>query len=327
LWERNPDIRNPDLIYPGDVIRLEYASGEPRLRVERGALPVQRLAPRARSGPLSAAIPTVPIAPLREYLTESRVVAPDALTTEPYVVAAQGKHLLLGVAGDRAYVRGISDSQVLRFHLFRPSDTYVDPDSGEVLGREALFVGKATLERLGDPATVRVESITRELLPGDVLLPASAGAESVSFLPHPVPASTRGRIIASPDGVRQVGRYSVVALNLGRRDGMEPGHVLGVFLAGERVPDPGVRRVEDPERFDVWRWLLGEEALRAATRARPGRDRGTPLSGSDGVVLPVESAGLVMVFRVFDRVSYALVMEAAEALAVNDVVARPVPRR
>lgn len=285
IWYANPEIDNPHLIYPGDIIKLVYVDGQPRLQVERGR-PTIKLSPEARETRLDKAIPTIPLDAIRPFLTEPRVTTEEALEAAPYVVQSAGEHLIVG-AGDRIYVRAITDNEPSRFAIVRRGETYIDPVTEENLGVEAMYVGDARLQRAGDPATLLVTRSTREALIGDRLLPAVGDAYDANFMPRAPAQPVEGQIIDVVDGVSQIGRFQVVVLNRGEREGMEPGHVLAVYQRGEVVPD------------------------------QVSEDR------NDVVQLPEERAGLVLVFRTFDKVSYALVMRASTNIHLNDIVRNP----
>jgi hypothetical protein len=284
VWYANPQIANPHLIYPGDVITLVYVDGRPQLRLERGG-PL-RLSPRARVLPLEDAIPTIPADAIQQFLSRTRVVDKGELEAAPYIVESADEHLITG-AGDRIYVRGIADESYKRYTVLRQGKPYVDPDTNEVLGHEAIFIADADVQRYGDPATLLLVESNRESLIGDRLLPAIAADIKPTYLPRAPDSQIEGRIISVLDGVTQIGQYQVVVLNRGGRDGLDVGHVLAVYQAGQVVPDK------------------------------------VTASANDSVRLPDEYAGVVMVFRVFDRVSYALVMRATRAIHVLDKVKNP----
>ncbi len=282
VWHINPQIENPHLIYPGDVISLVYLDGKPRLVLRRGR-PTVRLSPRVRERPLAEAIPTIPLDAIRPFLSRPRVLDEAAFERAAYIVASADEHLIAG-SGDRVYARGIGEGPGARFAVLRRSQLYRDPDTGEVLGVEAIHVADARVQRGGDPATLVLERSTREALVGDRLFPVDESPYTDNFFPRAPDRPVEGRIIAVFDGVSRIGQYQVVVLNRGEREGMAPGHVLAVYQAGETVRDP-VRR--------------------------------------EKVTLPEERAGVVMVFRTFDRVSYALVMKATRAIRVLDRVRNP----
>lgn len=284
IWYVNPQVRNPHLIYPGDVLELTYVNGKPQLRVvAKGPI---KLSPRVRSTPWDGAIPTVPIDAIAPFLTRPYVVGENELDSAPYVVDFADEHTL-GGAGMRAYVRAIEASEPQKFDLVRKGGPYKDAETGEVLGYEALFVGSGLLKRTGDPATVAITDTVSEVLVGDRLLPVGEERRIEDFYPRPPSTTVAGAIIDVFDGVSQIGQYQVVVLDRGARDGLEPGTVLRVDQRGETIRDP----------------------VAADSRTK--------------VTLPDESAGLIMVFRTFDRVSFALVMEAERPMHVLDRIRNP----
>ncbi len=285
VWQVNPQIANPHLIYPGDVISLIYVDGKPMLRVNRGKQTI-KLSPTARAERLDRAIPTIPIDAIKQFLTQPLVVAEGELEAAPYVVESADEHLVAG-AGNRVYVRGISDTTVGRYNFYQPGDKLIDPDSKEMLGIQAVYLGEGTVQKFGDPATVVLERTTREVGIGDRLKAIGQDEIHASFLPHPPSSEVKGRILAVIDGVSQIGTYQVVAVNLGTREGMEVGHVLRIQQAGQAV-----------------------------------KDKVTP-APNDMVTLPDEDAGLLMLFRTFDKVSYGLVMEATRPIHVLDYITTP----
>ena len=283
VWYVNPQVANPHLIYPGDTLNLVYVDGKPRIQRDDTTV---RLSPRIREESLDNAIPTIPLDAIEPFLTRAIVVEEGELDDAPYVVQAADEHIVTG-AGDRVYVRGIDGNEVTLFDVFEPGDAYIDPDTNEVLGYEALYAGTGPVQKFGDPATIKLVKTAREVRVGDRLLPADRGALPAHFQPHAVPSGTEGHIISVVDGVQEIGQFSVVTLDLGERDGMEIGHVMRVFQQGEVIKDP--------------------------------------VSGkySDKVKLPDEEAGVVMVFKTFEKVSYGLIMSATRAIHVLDYVRTP----
>lgn len=313
VWQGNPQVANPHLIFPGDVLMVSTIDGRPVMQVARGPaavaagvtdggtvaiterpapiprdssgrpLSVVRLSPQVREIELEKAIPTIPMDAIRQFLEGSIVVGNGELDKAPYVVSFADEHMS-GGTGYRIYVRGVKDSDVGRYMVVRPGKEYRDPDSGAKLGREALYLAGAELERIGDPATMELVKGKREVLKGDRLIAGEPETFNYNFMPHAPAAETKGRVISVFDAVNQIGQHQVVVLNLGKRDGMEAGHVLAVFQDGEKVKD-------------------------------------TVRGGS--VKLPDERAGTVIVFRTFDKVSYALVTKAVRAIHINDRVKNP----
>jgi hypothetical protein len=288
IWQVNPQVRNPHLIYPGDVLSLAYIGGRPVLQVQRGGGGgVERLSPRIRTEPLEEAIPTIPYETIRAFLSRPAVLDRKQIDSLPYLVAQ--REGLMASAGDDVYVRRVADAGVGRvFNVVHVGEPLVDPDDNEIVGYEGIYVGQGSVRRSGDPATLRLTETDREATVGDLLLDEEDEVP-IDFLPRAPEGNIEGRIMSVVDGVSLIGQYHVVVINRGRRDGLEPGHVLRAFHTGEEIRD-----------------TVGKG----------------PESGQK-VRLPDEPAGVMMVFRTFDRISYALIMEATDAIRVLDTVRNP----
>lgn len=284
IWYENPEIGNPHLIYPGDVIRLTVVDGEPRLTVERGGGTV-KLSPKVRVESLDVAVQTIPISAIRPFLTGDRVVGREALDTAPYVVAG-GEERVLGARGDTVYARGLPADPERGWSLVREMGAIEDPETGEVLGYEARYLGRARLEREGDPATFRIADSQREIRAGDRLLVAEQRELQARFTPRAPESEVAAVIVSARDRVSRIGQYDVVILNRGSADGLEAGHVLEIFKRGREVVD---RFAEDKET----------------------------------VTLPEEKAGELIIFRTAERLSFGLVMEASRAMGINDIARSP----
>lgn len=280
IWYVNPQIANPHLIYPGDVLVLTYVDGQPRLTLQRGPM---RLGPQVRSSPLDNAIPTVPIDAIKPFLTRPYVLEEGQLESAPYVVAFADEHIM-GGAGQRVYVRSITDTEHAKFEVVRKGGVYEDHETGEVLGHEALYIGSGLLRKIGDPATVLLTSTEQESIKGDRLLPASQDVALQNFQPKAPDADINGAIISVLDGVTQIGQHNVVVIDRGSNDGLVVGDVLDILHRGETIKD--------------------------SVSSNP----------SDTVKLPDENAGILMVFRTFERVSFGIVMHATRAIHVLDKV-------
>jgi len=287
IWYVNPQIDNPHLIYPGDVINLVYVDGKPQLRVQRGK-GTFKLSPKARAERLDTAIPTIPIDAIQQFLTQPLVADQSTMEDAAYVVSSADEHLIVG-AGDRVYVRGLKDDEGDRFHIFRPGDAYLDPASGEVLGYEALYLGDATAQKFGDPATLKLTRTTREINIGDRVMPMTQEDVYAYFTPHSPDEEIEGTIISVVDGVSQIGQYQIVVLNRGTREGVDVGTVFEIYQTGELIVDQIKNKTER----------------------------------NANIKLPDEKAGILMVFRTFDKVSFGLIMKATSALHVGDTVRTP----
>ncbi len=289
IWEVNPQIENPHLIYPGDRIHFSYVDGEPRLRLERGARTYrmspgdEKLSPRIRSTPLESAIPAISLEAIQGFLVQNRVVEPEELERAPYVVQGDNERLVLG-AGDRLYVRGVlPDSQ--SFNFVRKGPIYVDPETNEILGREATYIGLGrVLAQEDEISTMLVTSSRERVQIADRVLPTEERRLDSTFFPRAPEDDTNGEIISVFSGVTQVGQYDVVVINRGTRENLDSGHVLAIYQKG------------------------------ALARDRVARDT---------IRLPSERAGLLMIFRSFEKLSYGLVLQAERPLAVGDEVRNP----
>jgi hypothetical protein len=284
LWDVNPQIDNPHLIYPGDELYLTWVDGEPRLRLRRGR--EVKLATSMRVSPLDIAIPAIPLDQIGAFLKRHRILNGDDLDNTAYVVAGDEDHLL-SAPGDRIYGRGIFPDGERRFEVFRAGDTYVDPLTGELLGYQARDIGSSRLVGSNtDPVTeLEVTRVTEEVRIADRLLPVQERVLDAMFQPRaPRSEIVDGFMIAVDGGLSQIGTDDIVVLNRGTREGVEVGNVLAIYQTGATVYDRVAR---------------------------------------ENVSLPDTRAGLLMVFEVFDKASYALVLTASRPLKVMDKVRNP----
>jgi hypothetical protein len=290
VWQINPKIRNPHLIYPGDVIVLYYVNGKPYLTLEgaAGVVPPKeietvKLSPKVRYESLDKAIDTIPRSAIGPFLYRPRVVTQEEIDNAPYIVSSYEEHLISGT-GNRIYAKKITDNTIAQYGVIRPGQVYRDPDTNEILGYEVIRVAAARVVRGGDPTTLTLVDAKREVLNGDLLLPSEVSELDFNFFPQPPRDQITGQIISVFDGVSMIGQYNVVVLNRGKRDGLIPGHVLAIYQSGKEVQDP---------------------------------------QSTSWVTLPDERAGVLMVFKTYDKVSYALVMRATRAIHIYDRVTNP----
>jgi hypothetical protein len=287
IWYVNPEVENPHLIYPGDVLALVTIDGQTRITAVRGSS--YRLSPQARITPLTDAVTSIPYERIAAFLSKGLVLEKDQIDGLPYIMGTRGNHLV-AASGNDLYVRGGDPaSPGTRYSVVHVGDELIDPDDNRVVGYQGIYVGEGALTRGGDPATVRLTDTNREALLGDRLLPETVDIP-LNFFPKAPDTDIEGRIISVVDGVSLIGQYHVVVLNRGARDGLAPGDVLTVFQAGDVVKD----------RFAGGSMFRGER-----------------------VKLPDEEAGTVMVFKVYDRIGYGLVMEATSDIHVLDAVRNP----
>lgn len=289
IWHSNPDIKNPHLIYPGDIISLYYVNGQPRLGINMKQVPGStRLQPQIRTYPLNEKDIGIAIQAIKPFLIRPQVVAEETLDTAPHVLDSREARLIYG-SGDEVYVHGLNNAWAgQRFSVFRPGKKLLDPKTGELLGYEATHASDAELIREGEPATIELQDAVREVLRGDRVLPLDPGPEGFYFIPHAPAPATKGSIVSLFNALSQVAQYQIAVVNLGQRNGMEPGHVLEIRQAGRTITDHFHRGQKDRE-----------------------------------VTLPSEPSGLMMLFRTFDKVSYGLIMESDHPIRIGDIVTGP----
>ena len=305
VWHINPGIRNPHLIYPGDIIVMYMVDGKPYITLDGQAgmrpsgttveklprdvkpgLKVVKLSPSSRVSGIHKAISTIPMNAIRPFLDRPRVVTEDQIDDAPYIVSSYEEHLISGT-GNKVYAMNI-ETPLAAYNIVRPGKEYIDPETGDVLGYEAIYLADARLLKVDEdkPATLIVTKALREVLNNDVLIPYEQRDEMFQFTPRSPQEQVKGQIMSVFNGVSQIGQHMVVVLNRGEEDGLAPGHVLAVMQKGAKVNDSR-------------RWIF------------------------TSVELPDERAGIMMVFKTYKNLSYALIMEASRAMHVNDRFENP----
>ncbi|MFL0798714.1 MAG: LysM peptidoglycan-binding domain-containing protein [Cellvibrionaceae bacterium] len=294
IWQVNPQIMNPHLIYPGDTVYLRFVNGQPQLHVTRGADGrTMKLSPSKRISPLTEAIPSIPLDEIAAFLSESRIVDEEDFEDTPHVLAGGENRLIVG-AGDRLYARGMFTEGVKVYGVYRPGDAYRDPESGNILGYSAQDIGAVKMIATkpideddledGYVGTFSVIRTNQEIRVEDRLLPSEEREVDSIFYPSAPEADVNGVIMSVEGGVSQIGTLDVVSINRGLRDGLDVGNVLTIYKRGGKVKD----RLEG----------------------------GT-------IELPDERAGMLIIFRSFKKMSFGLVLEASRPLSVNDKVKNP----
>jgi hypothetical protein len=234
IWYINPDIENPHLIYPGDVLGLIYVEGRQMVAPIRASS--YRLSPEARATPLTEAVTSVAYEDIAAFLTVGGVLQRDQINELPYLLASRGDHLMAS-AGNTVYIRrNSSDVLGQRFSIVKVGDELLDPDTNRVVGYQAIIVGAGTLRRGGDPATMAITESTMEANQGDLLIPFDNHLP-LNFFPKAPSTDIDGRIISVVGGVSQIGQFMVVVMNRGTNDGLTVGDVLTVFQDGPEVAD------------------------------------------------------------------------------------------
>ena len=295
IWYVNPKIQNPHRIYPGDVLVLGYdRSGRPQISVQsEGAL---RLNPALRTSPLDEAIPAIPYASIAAFLSRPALLAREQIKNAPYVLAFPDEHQ---AAGDDqiVYARGLAKAAAgSRYSVIHVGDPIVDPESGRTLGYEGIYTATAVVRNAAAVTRTVLVDAARETLRGDCLVPDS-DTTPLNFSPRAPSQKVHGQIISVVDNVTLIGQYNIVAINRGARDGVGPGTVLAVDVAGDVVTDRGPASYANTERN-----LLGL---------------------APSVRLPSERAGTLLVFKSYDDMSFGLVVGASAPMRVADVVRNP----
>lgn len=343
LWRMNQEqLRNPHRIYPGDVIVLDRSGAEVQLRLLKADDPAAvaaaaaaapaaapprdtvKLSPRVRAEPLAdKAIPAIPPSAIEPFLSRPLVVGKDELDSAPFILATQENRLAIG-AGSVAYAEGLGSDKGDVWQVFRRGDALIDPETDEILGYQATYLGDARVIRRGDPATIEITKSAQEIYSGDRLLPAAKEMPTFSYVPRAPGKPVRGRIMSTYASLGETGPLGIVALSKGSKDGLEVGHVLAIYRS-QTTLRYGTRMAP----------LYGREGLSLSDSPRayydeqitprdaPLYERGRRITAEDAAKLPDERFGLVMVFRTFDRAAFGLVMQASRPVAVNDVVTNP----
>lgn len=275
IWHINEQVANPHLIYPGDVLRLIYVNGEPRLVLDRG---VVRLSPQIRETEHPQAISSIPLESIRDFFSRNQVVSEEQLEMAPYMVAGPDRRIMVGM-GDPLYARGSQTAGVNVYGIFSSSEEYRDPETNDLLGVRAEAKGTARyLNSSGEVMRLNVLESYAEISLGDRIFPLEQDQLDPMIFPSVPEETVFGEIISVEGGVSQISSYDVVAINKGGNNGLEVGHLLAIMEEGDVVRD----RVE---------------------------------GGS--VRLPDEQAGVLMVFKTYDRMSLGLVLSADKVLAVG----------
>ncbi len=290
IWQINPQVENPHLIYPGDVLSLAVgADGDARVFISQysGA----RLQPRLRSEQLDGPIDTMPFAAIASFLSKPSVLTKDEALRAPHILAFRDHHMV-GGAGHEIYAKNLNASLNQRFTVMHVGEPIRDIESSDIIGYQAAYAATAVVNAPGTVSKAILTEVAREALEGDRLI-SQQGDVPLTFTPHSPHTSVEGQIIGIADDATQIGQYQVVVLNRGERHGLAPGAVLAIDQKGSVVQDLHSQR---PWRKDPW---------------------------GDLVQLPYERAGTLIVFKVFNRISYGLVIGARGPMQVADRVYNP----
>lgn len=295
VWVINPQVVNPHLIYPGDQLALAYgADGRPQISLEQaGAV---RMDPRLRTSELDASIPTIPYAAIAAFLGRPTIMTEDEIRHAPYVVAFRGEHQVAS-SNNEAYVRDLPATPASSYAVVHIAGPLRDPDDNSVIAYEAIYTATAQVQKAGDPAKTILSDPARETLRGDRLVSGDLSQTPMNFTPRAPAGEVRGRIIDVVGGTDLVGQYQIVAINRGKRHGLEPGMVLAIDEAGYQVSD-----------------IYRHSGTIGSTESKTFAPK---------VQLPEERVGTLLVFKVYDRMSYALVVNATDTIHVQYVARSP----
>jgi hypothetical protein len=327
VWKMNREqIKNPHLIYPGDVVVLDTSSGSPELKLLRETVTLE---PTARIEDLDkVAIQTISPSVITPFLSQPLLIENGKLDSAPRIISGQDNRVVLS-PGTRVYISEIKEGEGTHWNIYRPGEQLTDPDTKEVLGTEAIYLGDTDIARYGAPATGDIVRAKEEIFTKDRLVVSPDEFKS-SFVPHAPETEINGRIMRIYGGVAEGGPNTVVSINRGKNDGLEEGHVLSINRYGKVIQDPEYKKasttqVEPEEKklkevnFDVSTDADGKkivnfakEPVQTQVKLAPGQ-----------VKLPDERVGLLMIFRTFDRVSYGLIMNAKDAIYTLDAVQTP----
>ena len=284
IWRENPSIKNPDLIYPGDRLVLRYDENGAYLdhlsSRERAARKTVKLTPAVYIEQLDRAIPAIPPGVIMPFLTDPRIIEEGGLNDAAYVTEGLQGNIIMGQLSD-VYVRNVDGAPGSKFKVLRKGDPLIDHDSKKVLAYETVYLGEAERLRPGDPAKMRLTRAVEEVQPGDRLLPYNKKVSFPYYQPETVTRPVNAYIMSTYGTLSETAIGEIVTISVGDQDGIRQGDVLQIMRNAGLATDPVTKKKYE---------------------------------------LPVERSGVLMVFRTFDRVSYALIMRSTQAVHVNDRV-------
>jgi hypothetical protein len=311
VWGFNKEqIKNPHLIYPGDIVFLTMEGGKPRLSLQGGRFDrTVKLSPEIRGEPIiikEAGIPAIPIAAISALLSRGGVGDPGDLAAAPKILGSSDERVMFG-PGDRVFASK-GEADIVDWRVVRLGQALKNPDDPkEVLAYEMIHVADARTETPGDPQVIRLLRTEQEVLERDRLVPAWK-MDPPQYMPHAPDHTVQAKVVSALGGPRYAGAWMTLVLDKGARDGIAEGHVLALFRPGRSVADPKCIR-----------------AGKIAFMAGGGRGHADDCvkNDKDMSALPESRNGLAFVYRVFNKVSYALVMESVEPVSVGDSARNP----
>ncbi|MBR0567528.1 LysM peptidoglycan-binding domain-containing protein [Azoarcus sp. L1K30] len=281
VWRMNRDqIRNPHLIYPGQIVHLDRSG--PWLSIGK-RIGTEKLFPQVYEESIANALPSIPLNVIEPFLNKPLVVDEARLQGAATIVATDVSRVFMAT-GDTVFAKNVREDADV-WQIFRPVTPMKDPMTGEIIAYEAAYLGAARVTEHTNPATLEIVDAVEEIGVGDLMLP-SERPNVFSYVPHAPENAVDGRVMSIYRGVTETGKLNVIALNVGERDGIERGHVLALYR------NRGIAEYKDDD-------------------------------GKETFQLPEKRYGLVFVFRTFDRVSYALVMDSDGTVTIADGVRKP----
>lgn len=327
VWRMNrSQIKNPHLIYPGDVVVLDTSSGSPQLKLVRETVVLE---PGIIEEPLDAeAIQTISPSVITPFLSQPLLIENGQLDSSPRIISGPDNRVILS-PGTRVYINDIKEGTGTHWNIYRPGEQLTDPDTQQVIGTEAIYLGDVDIARYGAPATGDIVRAKEEIFAKDRLV-VSADEFKSSFVPHAPETEINGRILRIYGGVAEGGPNTVVSINRGKNDGLEEGHVLAIKRYGKVITDPEYKDEKTnqvtPEdknlkelNFDV---TTDPDGKKIVNFEKDTKQTNVALKPGQ-IKLPDERVGLLMVFRTFDKVAYGLIMNSSDAIYTLDAVQTP----
>lgn len=313
LWGWNKEqIKNPNLIYPGQILKLTWIDGQPRLGIQ-GVETVQSgfndLSPRARVEATGQPITTISLAQLKTFFERPIVIQEQEFQQAPRIISGPESRLIIA-PGDRVYAVGVTKEGI--YHTYHPNKEIKDPDTGKLLGYEVAYGGDLVTQKIDkDVQTLKVVDSKEEISINDRLLPQQR-ARFDDFVPHTADKSVRGKIVSSYQGVAEVGQFNTIALNLGKKDGIETGHVFGIY----KQPKNLILNKSDLPKDNIYIGSERKGALSIPSGSLVGK-------GRVSVSIPAEEVGIAIVYGVYENLSYAIIMHSTTNVNVGDTIAYP----
>jgi hypothetical protein len=300
FWLSTPYRESDSDIRPGDVIRVEFINGRARLVAQRGDLRLERLAPQMREIGVTSEIPEIPLEDIQSSFSSNRIVPQDAYDNAPYIISPVKRNLVIGT-GDEIYARGDWPAGASFFEIYRQVNSYSDPESRRELSVELVTVGSATIvgEESRDIKRLLVNSSKEEIKAGDhLLLREELPLDSVIYPTEP-DRQIQGRVISMTNTERMASQLDSVLIDVGSRDGLASGHVLSIKQTGDQIVDE-----TDRERKSLVRRLFS-------------------IAADEKVEMPRHEVGTLLVYRVFDNLSYGVILSSNEPARIGDMVVNP----